>query len=127
MKMSHRSLLSFVITKKYNKVFTSFAFISISQKNDKRLLMHYSAGLLLCIFRFCRRQFTRSGRTLFLPHSHSRLFAGHFDTDDYVEFPEKFKVPGPGIAVCIIPHGHWWVIKMTIYSKSDSRSSVRTK
>lgn len=90
---------------RYN-VYNSRA-VSISQENDKRLFVHYSARLLLCIFRFCRRQSTRSGRTLLLPHSHSRLFAGHSNSDDHAEFPEKSEIPGTGVVVRVIPDGHW--------------------
>lgn len=71
--------------------------------------VHHTIGFLLCLFRVCRRQFARSGRTLLCVFWCTHIFVGHAHSNDSIEFLEKFEILGTSVAICIYFNGYRWV------------------
>lgn len=78
----------------------SFLFVFL-QANDKCIPLYHSIRFLLCLLCIRCGQSARSYCTLFRQIRYSCVFINNFNTDDFIEFSEKFKVFNASVVICI--------------------------
>lgn len=85
-----------------------------SQTNHQYFPVHHATRILLRLLCICCGEFTRSRCPLFHQIRHSIVFAVAADTDDCVEFLEKFEISDARLIVCIDSDRHRWVLSASV-------------